>query len=148
MAQVDDERDDESKEREIAEQLYTIYETICGVVFKANYLGERRMTKHLRSSATERPVYKIASCDFGEKLASIIKQVKALDTAKDVWRGISGPPQYDYYWLWASEDSDKGEEFERMSYQVTKIDVKSFAYDTKSDYSFFVNMDVEKVEDK
>jgi len=143
MAKVG-EVDEESKETKIKDQICTIYETICGVVFKAGYLGKRHMTKHLRRDATVRPVYRIISSDFEEKLASIVKQVKALDTTKDVWRGISGPPDYDYYWLWASEDSE-GDEFESKSYQVTKIDVNSFSYDAKSDYSFFVNMDVEEV---
>ena len=69
MAQVG-EVDGESKEIKIAEQLRTIYETICGVVFKADYLGKRHMTKHLRRNATVRPVYEIVSRDFGEKLAS------------------------------------------------------------------------------
>jgi len=138
---------EEVKEEKIEKELYTIYESIRGVVFEASYLGKRHMTLHLRCNPTERPVYEIVSGEFEKKLASIVKQVTALGTTKEVWRGISGPPKYINYWLWASEESKPSEEFDTASYQVTKISVKPLSYDSKSDYSFFVNMDVEAVED-
>ena len=137
MAQVGEGSDPEgslieSEEAKVKDQLHTIYDGIRGVVFEANCLGTYSMTGRLT-------VYEIVSRDFKEKLASIVKQVEGLDTGKNVWRGISGPPEYAKYWLWASEDSDKGD---TAFYQVTKIDVK---YDIQSGYSVFVHMDVEEV---
>ena len=128
------------------EKVRSAYRKILDAVFEAEYIGRREMTRHRRRDGTKRPVYRVESRDFEKKLESIRREVEGLEVnGKEVWRGISGPPEYDEYWLWGSENSERGEYEETEEYRVTDISVESLGYDAAADYCYYVDIDVDLV---
>lgn len=130
---------------DVKEKLRVAYRKINREVFEARYIGKHQMTKHRKADSTKRPVYEVISKDFEKKLESICGEVTGLKVnGKDVWKGITGPPDYDDYWLWGTEDSEHGRYGAMEKYRVMDITIKSLEYDREADYCYYVDIEVEK----
>jgi len=131
-----------AQDSDVEEKLRSAYKEIKDEVFEAKYIGRRGMTIHLKSEATTRPVYEVISKDFKSKLENIYNNVRRLRAnGKEVWKGITGPPQYERYWLWGTEDSECGQ---CQEYRVMDVRVKPLNYDRYANYCFYVDIKVEK----
>ena len=134
---------------DVKEQLRLAYNRIRHEVFEAVYIGKHQMTKHRKNDSTKRPVYQVTSKRFEDKLESIYEEVKGLSVGgKEVWKGITGPPDneayYEYYWLWGTEESERGQYQAVEKYRVMDITIKSLKYDKNADYCFYVDIEVVK----
>lgn len=130
---------------DVKEQLRLAYNRIRHEVFEAVYIGKYQMIKHRRNDSTKRPVYQVTSKRFEEKLESIYEEVEGLSVSgKEVWKGITGPPNYEYYWLWGTEESKCGQYQVAEKYKVIDITIRSLEYDRGADYCFYVDIEVEK----
>ena len=137
----------------IAEGVYSIYESIIGEEFVAQYKGLHPMDKYGDQPKT-RPVYAIVSDEFERKLDDIVKAVKSIDDEiksgsqmrEPVWKGITGPSNnsgssyWTRYWIWGSEKSTQdGSRYGQGTYRINNVEVIPFA---GSIHTFMVELDV------
>ena len=131
---------------DLKDKLRLAYRKIDHEVFEAKYIGKHQMSKHRKNDATKRPVYRVESKDFEKKLENIHREATGLTVnGKEVWKGITGPPDgYDDYWLWGTENSERGKYEGTEKYRVMDITIKSLGYDADADYCYYIDIDVEK----
>ena len=81
--------------------LLGLYQPLIGHVFEAKYIRQFNMPY----TGKERTILKITPENpFAAKLESISNQVLTRDDGKSIWKGITGPPNHDNYWLWVEPE--------------------------------------------
>ena len=102
---------------EVRQGLSDIYQPLIGCVFEAEYTGKREMPYR----GNKRAVLEITPEDpFATELQRISNHVLARDDGERIWKGITGPPEYDTYWLWVEpEISRYSEEGSTYSFKIS-----------------------------
>ena len=115
-------------------EIHEIYECLIGKKFTAAYMGEKPMATGNYRSALE-----ITEPHMIALLEGITEQVDEL--GGKVWMAITGPEEYEEYWLWVEELSNEElEEGESYTFRVTDIQV--FGENPKYDAGVSITVEI------
>ena len=100
--------------------LIDLYQPLIGHVFEAMYNGEFNMPY----TGKERTILQIRPENpFAAELQRISKHVQARDDGESIWKGITGPPDYDTYWLWVEPEISRYlEEGSTYSFKISRCE--------------------------
>ena len=116
-ASVEDEQMQEAETRKKLQEaektrkkLQDLYAELKGTEFTGTYCGHMKLP--IANSMGMKYIIEVSSeSEYGQKLKEIIKK----DPKDYVWKGLTGPPEYTNYWLWAEEiENDEADDLELL----------------------------------
>ena len=115
-----DERKQEAAETR--EKLLALYDELKETEFTGTYRGLLKLP--VENSMGKKHIIEVSSeSEYSKELEEIIKQ----DPKDDVWKGLTGPPGYINYWLWAEKilaeeiETDKEVDLEFLEERCFKL---------------------------